>query len=186
MQYYDEIKEYIEGQGVAGREQIQQLFPDADLAALLPAMEENADVLLTRKRKYASLAQMDYVKGQLEIKRGGFGFVRDEKNGDVFIGASQLGGAFDGEMVLAKIVKTGGRNREGKVVRALSALPYRVTGTFEKSAKAAFVVCDNGTTPDVYIPRQGGNGAKNGQKVLLSITKRAIGSQAPEGKIEEV
>lgn len=186
MQYYDEIKEYIEGQGVAGREQIQQLFPDADLAELLPAMEENADVLLTRKRKYASLAQMDYVKGQLEIKRGGFGFVRDEKNGDVFIGASQLGGAFDGEMVLAKIVKTGGRNREGKVVRALSALPYRVTGTFEKSAKAAFVVCDNGTTPDVYIPRQGGNGAKNGQKVLLSITKRAIGSQAPEGKIEEV
>ena len=94
MQYYDEIKEYIERQGVVGKEQIQQFFPDADLAKILPEMGQNADVLLTRKRKYASLAQMDYVKGQLEIKRGGFGFVRDEQKGDVFIGASQLGGAF--------------------------------------------------------------------------------------------
>ncbi len=186
MQYYEEIKEYLEEKGIAGAEQIAQAFPEAKLSEVLPALEANADALLTRKKKYASPKYLNYLKGPLEIKRGGFGFVRALEGGDVFVGASQLGGAFHGETVLVKIIKEGEKNREGEVVRVLSALPYRVTGTFQKSQKAAFVLCDNSTVQDIYIPRKNEHGARNGQKVLVCIQKRAVGSQSPEGEVEEV
>ena len=186
MQYYEEIKEYIGQKGFAGYEEIAKAFPKADANAVLAALEENADILLSRKKKYALPEQLGCLKGPLEIKRGGFGFVRAEEGGDVFVGASQLGGAFHGETVLVKITKEGEKNREGEVIRVLTALPYRVTGTFQKTQKAAFVICDNGTVSDVYIPRQKEGGAKNGEKVLVSIVKRAMGTQSPEGEIMEV
>ena len=117
--------------------------------------------------------------------RGGFGFVRVAEGGDIFVGAAQLGGAFHGETVLVKIRKEGERNREGEVIRVLTPLPYRVTGTFEKTGNAAFVLCDNGITPDIYIPRQEFHGAKNGQKVLVGIYRRAVGNSAPKGSVQE-
>ena len=110
MQYYEEIRDYIGQKGFVGHEEIVKAFPKADVAAVLASLEENADILLSRKKKYALPEQLGYLKGLLEIKRGGFGFVRAEEGGDVFVGASQLGGAFHGETVLVKITKEGGKN----------------------------------------------------------------------------
>ena len=186
MQYYEEIKEYLAQKGVADRQELENAFPGAELSPILEQLLENADALLTRKKKYASLAYMNCLKGPLEIKRGGFGFVRVAEGGDIFVGAAQLGGAFHGETVLVKIRKEGERNREGEVIRVLTPLPYRVTGTFEKTGNAAFVLCDNGVTPDIYIPHQEFHGAKNGQKVLVGIYRRAVGNSAPKGSVQEV
>ncbi|NVP17654.1 hypothetical protein HUU51_02955 [Candidatus Gracilibacteria bacterium] len=50
-----------------------------------------------------------------------FGFVipDETKNNDVFIPGHRKNGANDGDMVEAKIVKTGGKNREGIILRII-------------------------------------------------------------------
>ena len=130
---------------------------------------------------------METVRGFLQVKSGGFGFVIAE-GGDIFISADNKNGAFNGEEVIAGIYpdKRRGGNREGFVKEILSELPIEVVGTVDRSNRAVFVLCDDKVTEDIYIPRQKNGGAKGNDKVVVSITKRKAHGRSPEGEIIEV
>lgn len=130
---------------------------------------------------------MELIKGRLQLKSGGFGFVSAE-DGDIFISADNRNGAFDGEEVVAQILpdRRRGGNREGVIREIVSMLPIQVVGTVDKSRNAMFVVPDDQITEDIYIAKQKNGGAKNFDKVVVSVVKRGEKNKSPEGEIVEV
>ena len=62
-----------------------------------------------------------------------------------------------------------------------------IVGTFEKSRNFGFVVPDGKKVDtDIFISKKNTAGARNGQKVLVEITKSATKDRKTEGKILEV
>lgn len=174
-------------QTIAGQQNIKKLDKKDEKA--LEELAGEGEIIKTKKGKYASLAYKGYVKGELEIKRGGFGFVRCE-DGDIFVAVKNLNGALNRDIVAVKRLdgeRTGdNQHAEGKVVKIFSDTPYLLTGTFRKMKKCAFVICDDQTVEDIYIPKTDAGGAKDGQKVLIEVTKRGSGKLGPEGRVQEV
>jgi len=130
---------------------------------------------------------LETIRGFLQVKSGGFGFVLAE-DGDIYISAENKNGAFNGEEVIAGIYpdKRRGGSREGFVKEILSTLPIEMVGTVDRGSRAMFVVSDNKVTEDVYIPKQKNKGAKDRDKVVVSVTKRGENHRSPEGEIVEV
>ena len=92
----------------------------ASLKAALNKLEEESFLIRTGKRfQLNKLPQSNRLKGRLEINRNGFGFVNinNEKHGDVFIAARNIGTAFDGDIVEVELfAKQKGKNIEGQIV----------------------------------------------------------------------
>ncbi len=129
----------------------------------------------------------DVFEGIIEIKRGGFGFVRQPDN-DIFVPKEKLNGAMNGDTVLVNQTKIagGGKTREGEIVRIIETTPRTVLGTFERTHKSTFVLPDEPGMDDIYIPKSGTLKARDGQKVLVQITRRAENGKSPEGKVVEI
>ena len=140
-------------------------------------------VIQSKKGKLHLPGRFDVFSGRLEVKRLGFAFLRDE-DGDLFIAAENKAGALNDDIVIVRLMgKTEShRNREGKVISILSGNERRIVGMLS----GKFVIPDDERLDDVYIPKKGMGGAKSGQKVVLTVTKRAAGEQSPEGRIDEV
>ncbi len=126
-------------------------------------------------------------EGIVEVKRGGFGFVRQPDN-DIFVPKERLNGAMNGDTVVVKQTRraNGGKTREGEIIRIIEDSPRTVLGTFEKTQKSNFVLSDEPGMDDIYIQKSGTLKARDGQKVVVQITKRAISGKSPEGKITEI
>ena len=128
---------------------------------------------------------MKQIQGILEVKQGGFGFVRTEQ-GDIYIAAKYKSGAMHGQTVEVEMLHPDDpHSDEGKIVKILSPFP-QIIGTAHKGRGALFVVSDNRVFEDVFIPKSKNGGAKNGDKVVVEIEKPAIPGASPEGKIVEI
>ena len=141
-----------------------------------------------RSGKLASLKKAGYVRGPIEIKRDGFGFIRDPE-GDVFIPAKQMHGAMQGEEVLAWAGKVSRKGREGRIERVLSPLPYRAVASYALDKKGRpYAMLENApeTGRKVALPKEAKRMAKKGDVVVLAITRRAEDGKLAEGRIEEV
>ena len=74
----------------------------ASLKAALHKLEEESFLIrIGKKFQLNKLPDTNRLKGRLEINRNGFGFVNinDNKRGDIFIAARNIGTAFDGDLV---------------------------------------------------------------------------------------
>ena len=76
----------------------------SDFKKLLREMEASGAIYRVRRGRYASPERINLVVGRLQITRGGHGFVvPDDRGEDVFVRSSQLGNAFAGDRVVARI-----------------------------------------------------------------------------------
>ncbi|SHK28002.1 ribonuclease R [Paramaledivibacter caminithermalis] len=158
---------------------------------LLKEMEEYGQVIKTKKKRYAIPERMNLIVGRLQCSQKGFGFVIPDNNklSDVFIPASDLNGAMHNDRVIARIERKikNGKRAEGVVIRILDRANKEIVGTFENSKNFGFVVADDKRINfDVFIPKSEVNGAKDGYKVVVQITKWPEARRNPEGKIVEV
>src|SRR5690625_7116108 len=72
---------------------------------------------------------------------------------------------------------SGGQRPEGKVIRILSRANEQIVGTFESNHSFGFVIADDKRIPnDIFVPKEGVNGAVTGHKVLVEILRY------PEGR----
>jgi len=187
MELKDKILDAVRASGYLAQDALYEQMQDEKTRETMFALVDEGELIRTHKGKLTLPENAGFIKGRLEIKRGGFGFVRWPE-GDVFVAQPNLNGAFNGETVLVKVIEQqeGDRNKEGKVVKIIGDKPYTVVGTFKRGRSSAFVICDDVSVDDVFIPKQYKNGAKDGQKVLISIYKRRSGSRSAEGKVIEV
>ena len=103
------------------------------------------------------------------------GVARDKED-DVWVSADDMGGAIDGDKV--KLIKfsdggrRSGRRQEGKIVQIVERGRTELVGTIDVWAKYAYVQPDHKRVyEEVYIPGDKIGGARQGEKVIVRLTK---------------
>ncbi|MCU0343007.1 MAG: ribonuclease R [Ignavibacterium sp.] len=163
----------------------------ASLKAALHKLEEESFLIRTGKRyQLNKIPQSNQLKGRLEINRNGFGFVNigDEKRGDVFIAARNIGTAFDGDLVEVELfAKQKGKNIEGQIVSVIDRKRKEYVGVIKKSKSFYFISPDDPKLHrDIYINESKLNGAKSGDKVVVGKLVWDTSMLNPEGEVTEV
>ena len=82
------------------------------------------------------------VKGILEITSRGFGFVLLEDKEDLYISRDNLNGALHGDLVTARI-KRSGKKPEGVIIDVLERKIKNIVGTLMHSKTGAFIIPDD-------------------------------------------
>ena len=126
--------------------------------------------------------------GRLATNSRGFGFVRvDGLDDDVFVAASNMGTALDGDLVRLEILarsrnRSDGRSAEGKIVEVIERERTEAVGTYRTHGRLGFVVPDDRRlTRDVYVEEAAG--ATQGDKVVVSIDRFDHPRGSPEGRV---
>ena len=108
-----------------------------------------------RKRRTVA-GSGEILTGVLEKHPKGFGFVRQEEGGDIFIARSNMLGAMNGDLVEADLLPPylWTRSKEGIVTKILQRNTVEVVGTFQKNKKFGFVVADDKKMQDdIFIKK---------------------------------
>lgn len=162
------------------------------LMRLLNQLEQDGEILRTRSNRYGIPERMNVIKGRIQGSAKGFAFLIPEEPefSDVYIPESDLNGAFHGDKVLVRINRPAlstGERAEGEVIRILSREISQVVGTFQSSGSYGFVIADDKhIAQDIFIPKEEVNGAADGHKVVVEITKYPEGRRSAEGKVIEI
>ena len=195
----EEIVVYMEHQAVRplSEEELAEVFAVdtvealVQLKGLLKELESDGTLVLSRKNRYGRPAQFNLLIGKISRHPKGFGFLmqEDADADDIFIPASELKGAMNGDRVIVRIKReaTAKSRAEGEVIRILQRNVQRIVGTFESSRHFGFVVPDDKRFgSDIFIPKEQFNGAKTNMKVLVEITQWPEKNRSAEGKIVQV
>ena len=195
----EEIISYIDEKAVrplSEMELAEQLGADTveklvQLKGLLQEMENEGTLVLSRKKRYGRPAQFNLLLGIISRHPKGFGFlmIENSEEDDVFIPASGLNGAMNGDRVIVRIKReaTEKSRAEGEVIRILTRKVQRVVGTFESSRHFGFVVPDDKRFgSDIFVSKDNFNGARTNMKVLVEITQWPQNNRSAEGKIVQV
>lgn len=129
-----------------------------------------------------------FVTGTVDMTADGSAFIvpDDEFEKDIFVGPRKLRNALHGDKVKVYVFakKRSGRRNEGEIVEIIKRAKTEFIGVAKISEKFAFVIADDKKMlHDIFIPLADLNGAKNGQKVQVSLSDWPEGAKNPVGKI---
>lgn len=177
-----------------GAETVEELV---QMKTLLQQLEAEGTVVLSRKNRYGLPAQFNLFVGTIRRHPKGFGFldIDNSDQEDLYIHASDLKGALNGDRVLVRMKRAGGFDSrtgtkfraEGEVIRILQRHVQHIVGTFESSRFFGFVTPDDKRFgSDIFISKDNFNGAKSGMKVLVEITGWPEKTRSAEGIVVQV
>ena len=155
----------------------------------LRAMENDGQLVFTKRKCYALPEKLDLLKGMVIGHREGFGFLQVEgKKEDFFIPNVQMQKVMHGDYVL---VQPNGFDRKGRpevrIVRVLEANKKQIVGRFFLEQGIGYVVPDDSRiTRDILIPDNARLGARMGQVVVVELHPRTVPFFQPIGKITEI
>ena len=155
---------------------------------LLNAWEENGDIYLKRNGRYTLPEKEGFVKGEISISSGNFGFLDINGEASVFIPGAYLNTAMNGDTVLVRILKQssdGTKKREGEVYKVVKRNRDVIVGVFENNLSFGFVRPRN-SPKDIYIPKKLIRGAKTGDLVAVKVDFWGDEERKPEGAIVSI
>jgi ribonuclease R len=159
------------------------------LGKRLNAMCRDGQLICSRSGSYGLVNKMDLIKGQVTGNKDGFGFlIPDDGGADLYLSPRQMQKVFDGDTVLARVSGVDRRGRrEGKIVEILQRKSSRLVGRFYKEAGAGVVVPHNKRiSQEILIAKKDRKGAKDGDFVMVEITKYPEGHRKATGEVVEV
>lgn len=159
------------------------------LKRVLREMEEAGEVYRVKKRRYALPSRINLVVGDLQVTRGGQGFVIPDSGGDdIFVPAARLGNAYAGDRVVTRVERRRrGRNPEGTIVKVLKRARSQVVGTYHKAGRFGFLSGGReGLRRDVFIPGGSESGAREGDVAVAMIVDWGSDHHDPVGEITSV
>lgn len=138
-------------------------------------------------------------RGVLRVSAAGYGFVQTAE-GEFFVPASKMGGAFDGDMVEIapthvnpqhkqphKAYGKQGDKPSGRVVRVVNRAHESVVGRYEVAEPFGVVVPEDRRIPyDIFTMRKDYPHVRDGDAVRVRITTYPSRNEAATGVIEEV
>jgi len=143
-----------------------------------------------KKKNNKKKLHTEKLTGVLEKNKAGFGFVRQEEDGDIFIAKSNMGDAMHGDLVEVDLLPEylwRRKSREGIIDKVLERAHTEVVGTFQKNKRFGFVVADDArNNDDIFVKKSDFRNAQNGDKVVVKITKYPEKKVSAEGKIIEI
>ena len=154
---------------------------------LLNAWEESGDIYLKRNGRYTLPEKEGFVKGEISISSGNFGFLDINGEASVFIPGTYLNTAMNGDTVLVRILNesSDGKKREGEVYKVVKRNRDVIVGVFEHNLSFGFVRPRN-SPKDIYIPKKLIKGAKTGDLVAVKVDFWGDDERKPEGEIVSV
>ena len=154
---------------------------------LLNAWEESGEIYLKRNGKYTLPEKEGFIKGEISISSGNFGFLDINGQASVFIPGAYLNTAMNGDTVLVRILKESSDNkkREGEVYKVIKRNRDVIVGVFEHNLSFGFVRPRN-SPKDIYIPKKLIRGAKTGDLVAVKVDFWGDDERKPEGGIVSI
>lgn len=154
----------------------------------LRAMENDGQLVFTKRKCYALPEKMDLLKGTVIGHRDGYGFLQVEGSDDWFIPNNQMSRVIHGDFVLAQPNGTDRRGRkEVRIVRVLEARKKQVVGRFFTESGIHYVVPDDSRLNfDIVILPDHRLGARMGQVVVVELQERKTPFSRPVGIITEI
>lgn len=140
------------------------------------------------KNRGSSLVGLN-VSGKLDVNKSGMGFVIVENwNQDVLVYARDLNTAMNGDIVKVKITKVSSKGRpEGVINEVIKRSQSEFIGYIQMGEGFAFLVNDKSkSATDIFLPKDNLNGAKDGDKAIVTVVKWESGDKRPVGKVVEV
>ena len=147
---------------------------------------------MSKKQKHGAET---WITGTLQKHRRGFGFVKPEAandleaEGDIFIGARNMGQAMHGDLVAVSLLPSWQweQSREGVIEKVLRHAVQFVVGDLEIRGKYGFVTPDDRKiNDDIFIEQKYFSGARDGDKVLVQILRWPSKGRNAEGKVTEI
>ena len=142
--------------------------------------------------QHRSKEELHGAEGVLQMHPQGYGFVAVPGRNDVYVPATRMKTALDGDLVRVSLAapvrgKRSDRHREAEILEVLERGRKRTVGTFDKMGHFAFVKPDDQRlSKDIYVAKENFNGATEGDKVVVSIDKYDDPKASPEGTVLEV
>jgi len=160
------------------------------LVKLLNSLEADGKIVRTRTNRYGVPQRMNLVRGRLEAHPKGYGFVvpDDGTGDDLYIHALDMKGAMHNDIVLARVQRRSRDGRaEGEIVRIVKRANETVVGTYRDEGGFGLVLPDDRRiTTDILIPPGVNMSAKEGQKVVVRLTKYPERRISAEGEVIEI
>ena len=155
----------------------------------LRAMENDGQLVFTKRKRYALPEKLDLLKGTVIGHRDGYGFLQiDGQKEDWFIPNNQMQRVMHGDFVLAQPNGVDRRGRkEVRIVRVLESRKKQIVGRFFLEAGIGYVVPDDSRiSRDILIPNENRMGARMGQVVVVELQPRTASLSQPLGVITEI
>lgn len=155
----------------------------------LRAMENDGQLVFTKRHRYALPEKLDLLKGTVIGHRDGYGFLQvDGVKEDWFIPNVQMQRVMHGDFVLAQ---PNGFDRKGRaevrIVRVLESRKKHLVGRFFLEDSIGYVVPDDSRiNRDILIPHEYRHGARMGQVVVVELKPRTAAFTQPVGMITEI
>lgn len=129
------------------------------------------------------------VKGVLDISRSGMGFVVVENLPvDVIVRPGDFHTALHGDTVNVQISnEKRGRRMQGVVTEIVKRKQTEFMGKMEMNDGFGFFIAETDRPmPDIFVPRQNFNGAKNNDRVVVRLLEWEKNGQRPVGEVVSV
>ncbi len=126
------------------------------------------------------------IRGIVDVTRSGMAYIIAEgQQKDILVRKEHLGTALDGDEVMVEVRRGGksGNREEGRVASILKRKRSEFTGRLKKSLNFAFMIPDTEGIPDIYIPLNAVQTARDGDKVLARIVSWGDKTKKPEGEV---
>ncbi|RZN76844.1 ribonuclease R [Avibacterium paragallinarum] len=155
----------------------------------LRAMENDGQLIFTKRKRYALPKKLDLLKGSVIGHKEGYGFLQVEgAKQDWFIPNAQMRQVMHGDYVLAQ---PNGFDRKGRqevrIVRLLEGRKKHIVGRFFLEEGIGYVVPDDSRIhQDILIPNEHRHGVRMGQVVVVELKPRTAMFTRPVGMIIEV
>ena len=147
-------------------------------------MSKNKKAVNSKKQEGA------FRKGKLEITRSGIGYVVVSGNDeDVLVRPNDFNTALNGDTVRVRVHKENERSgkKEGKITEVIKRKQNDFVGHLQVRANFAFFIPDTDKPmPDIFIPLDKLNGAKDKERVIAKITKWESANKKPEGEVLQI
>ena len=155
---------------------------------IVNSWEEDGEIYLKRNGKYTLPEKEGFLRGEISIGNGNFGFLDIPGEKSVFIPGNYLNTAMNGDTVLIRILKDSkspDKSREGEVYKIVKRDRDIIVGVFEKSMNFGFVRPKNAPR-DIYISKKKTKGAKTGDLVAVKIYFWGDSEKKPEGEVVSI
>ncbi len=155
----------------------------------LRAMERDGELVFTRGQSYGLPEKMDLISGIVLGHREGFGFFKPDEGGDdLFISNRDMLMYFHGDKVLAQKAGLDRRGRrEARIVRLIQPRSAAIVGRYHVDSGMAFVIADDKRiTQEILVANEDRNGARQGDVVVVELTRRPGRFVKAAGKVTEV
>ncbi|WP_310994269.1 ribonuclease R [Aequorivita marina] len=174
---------------IAAKLQLDDTSSRNQIIKKLKKLKDKGKIQEIDRGKYILTPSKNYYTGKVDIAGRGQGYIIvDDLEDDIYVKSKNLNKALNGDIVEVYVFKRkkGGQS-EGEITKIIERKRTEFVGTIDVQDNFAFVdITDYKMYTDIFVPKNKINGAKNGEKVLVSMEDWPEKADSPFGRVLKV